>query len=41
LVDHFRWLERECLTVHSVQLRVLERYMGILGAEVRMPLGEP
>ena len=24
-----------------MQLRDLERYMGILGAEVRMPLGEP
>ena len=41
LVDHLRWLERECLTLESVQLRDLERYMGILGAEVRMPLGEP
>jgi hypothetical protein len=41
LVDHLRWLERECLTVAEVQLRDLERYMGILGAEVRMPLGEP
>ncbi|XDO63866.1 hypothetical protein HEP84_55650 [Streptomyces sp. RLB1-33] len=41
LVDHLRWLERECLTFETVQLRDLERYMGILGAEVRMPLGEP
>ena len=41
LVDHLRWLERECLTLDRVQLRDLERYMGILGAEVRMPLGEP
>ncbi|GAA2620201.1 hypothetical protein GCM10010307_03220 [Streptomyces vastus] len=41
LVDHLRWLERECLTFTEVQLRDLERYMGILGAEVRMPLGEP
>jgi integrase len=41
LVDHLRWLERECLTLDMVRLRDLERYMGILGAEVRMPLGEP
>jgi len=41
LVDHLRWLERECLTLDRVVLRDLERYMGILGAEVRMPLGEP
>lgn len=41
LVDHLRWLERECLAFDKVQLRDLERYMGIVGAEVRMPLGEP
>jgi integrase len=41
LVDHLRWLEREGLTVDRVVLRDLERYMGILGAAVRMPLGEP
>ncbi|MCE7008098.1 tyrosine-type recombinase/integrase [Kibdelosporangium philippinense] len=41
LVDHLRWLERESLAVERVVLRDLERYMGILGAEVRMPLGEP
>ena len=41
LVDHLRWLERECLTLDTVGLRDLERYMGILGAEVRMPFGEP
>ena len=41
LVDHLRWLERECLTLDAVTLRDLERYMGIVGAEVRMPLGEP
>jgi len=41
LVDHLRWLERECLPFDAVVLRDLERYMGILGAEVRMPLGEP
>ncbi|MEU9652074.1 tyrosine-type recombinase/integrase [Streptomyces sp. NPDC048110] len=41
LVDHLRWLERECLTFTTVQLRDLERYMGIVGAEVCMPLGEP
>ena len=41
LVDHLRWLERECLALGSVTLRDLERYMGLVGAEVRMPLGEP
>jgi hypothetical protein len=41
LVDHLRWLERECLATDLVRLRDLERYMGIVGAEVRMPLGEP
>ena len=41
LVDHLRWLERECLALEGVALRDLERYMGIVGAEVRMPLGEP
>jgi integrase len=41
LVDHLRWLEREALSPDSVTLRDLERYMGLVGAEVRMPLGEP
>lgn len=41
LVDHLRWLERECLALDRVVLRDLERYMGLVGAEVRMPLGEP
>jgi hypothetical protein len=41
LVDHLRWLERECLGFDRVGLRDLERYMGLVGAEVRMPLGEP
>jgi integrase len=41
LVDHLRWLERECLALAAVCLRDLERYMGIVGADVRMPLGEP
>lgn len=41
LVDHLRWLGRECLGLDAVRLRDLERYMGIVGAEVRMPLGEP
>ena len=41
LVDHLRWMDRECLTLDAVRLRDLERYMGLLGAEVRMPLGEP
>jgi integrase len=41
LVDHLRWLDRECLALGSVSLRDLERYMGLAGAQVRMPLGEP
>ena len=41
LVDHLRWLNRECLPIERVGLRDLERYMGLLGAEVRLPLGEP
>jgi integrase len=41
LVDHLRWLERECLALDAVQLRDLERYMGVVGADVRMPFGEP
>lgn len=41
LVDHLRWLERECLGFGAVALRDLERYMGMVGAEVRTPLGEP
>ncbi len=41
LVDHLRWLERECLAFDTVALRDLERYMGLVGAEIRMPLGEP
>jgi hypothetical protein len=41
LVDHLRWLERECLALAAVGLRDLERYMGVVGAEVRMPFGEP
>jgi hypothetical protein len=41
LVDHLRWLERECLTLDTVQLQDLERYMGTVGATVRLPLGEP
>lgn len=41
LVDHVRWLERECLTFETVVLRDLERYMGLVGAAVAMPLGEP
>ena len=41
LVDHLRWLERECLALDRVVLRDLERYMGIVGAEVELPLGEP
>src|SRR5258708_29317141 len=40
LVDHLRWLERECLRPGAVTLPDLERYMGAVGAGVRMPLGE-
>jgi integrase len=41
MVDHLRWLEREALQLNAVRLRDLQRYMGIVGAAVRMPLGEP
>jgi len=41
LVDHLRWLDRECLTPDTVGLRDIERYMGLVGAEVRIPLGQP
>jgi integrase len=41
LVDHLRWLDRECLGSDVVTLRDLERYMGLVGAEVAMPLGQP
>jgi integrase len=41
LVDHLRWLERECLPDESVTIGDLQRYMGIVGARVGMPLGEP
>jgi hypothetical protein len=41
LVGHLRWLDRECLPLEGVRLRDLERYMGIVGADVHMPLGEP
>ncbi len=41
LVDHLRWLERECLAFDAVGLRDLERYMGVVGAQVGGPFGEP
>ena len=41
LVDHLRWRDRECLPLEDVRLRDLERYMGVVGADVMMPLGEP
>src|SRR5260370_9582379 len=41
LVDHLRWLEREGLLLDAVQLRDLERYMDVVGADGRMPFGEP
>lgn len=41
LVDHLRWLERECLAVETVSLRDLQRYMGAVGAKVAGPFGGP
>ncbi|MEV1174993.1 hypothetical protein [Nonomuraea sp. NPDC049784] len=41
LVDHLRWLEREALAFDWVAWRDLMRYMGLVGADVPMPLGEP
>lgn len=41
LVDHLRWLERECLSLGSVSLRDLERYMGAVGAKTQGPFGLP
>src|SRR6266704_1737109 len=39
LVDHLRWLERECLSSGDVRLRDLERYMGVAGAGGGLPEG--
>jgi hypothetical protein len=41
LVDHLRWLEREALALDRVGLRDLQRYMGLAGAKVAGPHGEP
>ncbi|MEU7043659.1 tyrosine-type recombinase/integrase [Streptomyces varsoviensis] len=41
LVDHLRWLERECLPLASVTLSDLQRYMGAVGAKVDGPFGLP
>ncbi|MCA1704684.1 MAG: tyrosine-type recombinase/integrase [Actinobacteria bacterium] len=41
LVDHLRWLERECLSLVAVSLRDLERYMGAVGAKIQGPFGLP
>jgi integrase len=41
LVDHLRWLERECLPLEAVSLRDLERYMGAVGAKAQGPFGLP
>lgn len=41
LVDHLRWLEREALALDRVRLGDLRRYMGLAGAEVAGPHGEP
>jgi hypothetical protein len=34
LVDHLRWLDRECLGLEAVTLRDLERYMGLVVIEM-------
>jgi hypothetical protein len=41
LVDHLRWLRSREQAFAGVRLTDLERYMGLVGADVRMPLGEP
>lgn len=41
LVDHLRWLPAEGLELATACLRDLERYMGLVGAEYRGPLGSP
>jgi hypothetical protein len=41
LVDHLRWLRRECLPLAAVSLRDLERYMGAVGAKIQRPFGLP
>src|SRR2546430_16599399 len=41
LVDHLRWLDRECLRLEGARPRDLARYMGGVGAHVVVPPGEP
>src|SRR5690242_8747485 len=41
LVDHLRWLERECLPLGAVTLSDLQRYMGAVGAKTSGPFGQP
>src|SRR5487761_1249443 len=41
LVEHPPGIDRAFLAFDSVRLRDLERYLGVVGADVRMPLGEP
>lgn len=41
LVDHLRWLEFEGLSLDSVRLADLRRYMGALGAEFAGPCRRP
>lgn len=41
LVDHLRWLEFHGLATSSVDLADLKRYLGVMGAEFRGPLGRP
>ncbi|MEV0577972.1 hypothetical protein [Streptomyces sp. NPDC050392] len=41
LVDHLRWLEHEGLTLASVTLDDLYRYMGAVGAKITGPYGQP
>lgn len=39
MVDHLRWLAHESLTPATIAIADLKRYMGLLGADVRGPLG--
>jgi len=41
LVDHLRWLEFESLSLQSVTIDDLQRYMGAVGAEYAGPYGRP
>ena len=41
LLDHLRWLPFDGLTVQTVALRDLQRYMGAVGAQFAGPFGSP